>query len=166
MGTLLSELIAILEKEIELHKELLSFLHKDRGLLVDLCIDGIFENNKKKETCILKIKMLEGSRSSLINRLSQHYAIPSQELTLSKIVSLIEEPYRSTLDTARSILTALMKSIREVNQGNCLIVKDSLYYANRSLDFLNYSSSISPTYMDSGKIKDPKQYGNFLSREI
>ena len=166
MDTLLSELIAILNKEIELHKELLSFLHKDRELLVDLRAEEIFESNKKKETCTLKIKMLEESRSLLVDKLSQHYAISSQELTLSKIISLVKEPYHSVLDTARSILTALIKSIKEVNQGNALIVKDSLYYFNRSLDFLNYASSLSPTYVDNGKIKDPKRFGSFLSKEI
>ena len=79
MDSLLSELNTILDREIGLHKELLSFLQKDRELLVDLCVDEIFENNKKKETCSIKIKMLEESRSSLINRLSQHYALSPHE---------------------------------------------------------------------------------------
>ena len=166
MDTLLSELIAILNKEIELHKELLSFLHKDRELLIDFCIEDIFESNKKKETCTLKIKMLEESRSLLVDKLSQHCAIPSQELTLSKIVSLVEEPYRSSLDNARSILNSLIKSTKEVNQGNHLIVKDSFSYFNRSLDFLKYASSLSPTYVGNGKIKDPRQFGTFISKEI
>lgn len=166
MDTLLSELIAILDEEIELHKELLSFLHKDRELLVDLCVEEIFENNKKKETCTLKIKMLEESRSLLVDRLSQHYVIPSRELTLSKIVSLVENPYRSILDAARSTLTSLIKSIKEVNQGNSLIIKDSLYYFKRSLDFLHCASSASPTYVDNGKIKDSKRFGGLLSKEI
>jgi len=166
VDALLSELIAILNQEIELHKELLSFLQKDRELLVDLCVEGIFESNKKKETCTLKIKMLEESRSLLVDRLSQHFAIPPQELTLSKIVSLVEEPYRSALDTARSTLTSLIKSIKEVNQGNSLIIKDSLHYFNRSLDFLYCASSASPTYVDNGKIKDPKLFGGLLSKEI
>jgi len=166
VNTLLSELITILNKEIELHKELLSFLHKDRELLVDLCVEEIFESNKKKETCTLKIKMLEESRSSLVDKLSQHFAIPPQELTLSKIVSLVEEPYRSALDNARSTLTSLIKSIKEVNQGNHLIVKDSLYYFNRSLNFLNYAPSLNPTYVDNGKIKDPKRFGTLISKEI
>ena len=166
MDALLSELIAILNKEIGLHKELLSFLHKDRELLVDLCVEEIFESNKKKETCTLKIKMLEESRSLLVDKLSQHYAILPQDLTLSKIVSLVEEPYRSALDTVRSNLTSLIKSIKEVNQGNALIVNDSLYYFNRTLDFLNYASSLSPTYVDNGKIKDPKRFGSIISKEI
>ena len=163
---LLAELITILNKEIELHKGLLSLLHKDRELLVDLCVEEIFENNKKKETCTLKIKMLEESRSLLINELSQHYAIPPRELTLSKIVSLVEEPHRSILDAARSTLTSLVKSIKEVNQGNSLIIKDSLYYFKRSLDFLHCASSASSTYVDNGKIKDPKRFGSLLSKEI
>lgn len=166
VDTLLSELIVILNNEIEVHKELLTFLHEDRELLIDLCVEEIFENNKKKETCTLKIKMLEESRLLLVNRLSQHYAIPSQELTLSKIVSLVEGPPHSALDTARSTLTALIKSIGEVNQSNGLIVKDSLYYFKRSLDFLNYASSASPTYVDNGKMKDPKRFGSLLSKEI
>jgi len=55
VDTLLSELIAILNREIALHKELLSFLQKDRDLVVDLCVEELFENTKKKETCSVKI---------------------------------------------------------------------------------------------------------------
>ena len=166
MDTLLTELITILDKEIELHKQLLSLLHKERELLVDLSTEEIFENNKKKETCTLKIKMLEESRLSLVEKLSQHYEIPFKELTLSKIVSLVKEPYRSALNTSRSTLIALTSSTKEINHNNCLIVRDFLYYFKRSLDFLYHASSASPTYVDNGKIKDPKRFGSLLSREI
>jgi flagellar biosynthesis/type III secretory pathway chaperone len=166
VDTFLSELIDVLNQEIALHKELLSFLQKDGELLIDLSAEKIFENNKKKETCTLKIKMLEESRSSLVDKLSLQYSIPSPELTLSRIVSLAEEPYHSALDAARSILASLVKSMKEVNQSNCLIVKDSLNYFKQSLDFLSGASAVSPTYLDSGKMKDPSGFGRFLSREV
>jgi len=166
VDVLLSELITILNKEIGLHGELLSILHKDRELLIDLCIEDLFESNKKKETCVLKIKMLEESRLLLIDKLSQHYTVPPQELTLSRIISLVEEPFRSALNNARSNLSSLIKSIKEVNQGNELIVNDSLYYFNRSLNFLNYASSLSPIYVDNGKIKEPKRFCSIFSKEI
>ena len=166
MDTLLTELITILNKEIELHKQLLLLLQNDRHFLIDLATEEIFENIKKKETCTLKIKMLEESRTSLIDRLSQHCSIHSQEMTLSKIVSLAAEPYRSTLDTSRSVLTALIKSIKETNQINHFIIKDSLCYFKRSLDFLNNASAASPTYAHSGKIKDPTRYGSLLAKEM
>jgi len=166
VDTFLTELIDVLNQEIALHKELLSFLQKDRELLIDFSAEKIFENNKKKETCTLKIKMLEESRSSLVDKLSRHYSIPSPELTLSRIVSLAEEPYRSALDAARSILASLVKSMKEVNQSNCLIVKDSLHYFRQSLDFLSCASAVSPTYLDNGKMRDPRGFGSFLSREV
>ena len=166
MNELLLELVAILDQEIELHKELLSLLHRDRELIIELCTEEIFENNKKKETVVLKTKMLEESRLLLINKLSQHYVVSSSDLTLSKVVSLVEEPYRSRLATCRSTLLALIKSISDVNQSNSLIVKDSLHYFEYSLDFLHYTSAASPTYLDSGKIKDPVHLRGLLSKEI
>jgi flagellar biosynthesis/type III secretory pathway chaperone len=163
---LLSELVAILDQEIELHKELLSLVHRDRELIIELCPEEIFENNKKKETVVLKIKMLEESRLLLLDRLSPHYGVSSPKLTLSKVASLAEEPYRSRLDACRSTLLALIKSIRDVNQSNSLIVKDSLHYFECSLDFLHYTSAASPTYLDSGRIKDPVHLRGLLSKEI
>jgi len=56
VDTLISELITILNKEIELHKQLLSILHKEREFLIDLSTEKILENSKKKETCTLRIK--------------------------------------------------------------------------------------------------------------
>lgn len=166
MDTLLSELITALNKEIELHKQLVLLLQNDRHFLIDLSTEEIFENIKKKETCILKIKMLEESRSSLVDKLSQHWGIPFQELTLSKIVSLAEEPYRSSLATHRSTLTTLIKTIKEISQVNHFIINDSLYYFQRSLNFLNSASAASPTYVHSGKIKDPARFGSLLAKEV
>ena len=166
MDAVLAELRAILMREIELHKHLLSLLHKEKVCLIDLSTEEIVENTKKKETCALKIKMLEESRLSLIKRLSPHFAIPFQELTLSKLVSLLEEPHRSNLDEVRSTLLSLIKSIEELNQHNCMVVKDALHYCQRSLDFLYSATVANPTYVDSGKIKDPARFGRLLSKEI
>jgi len=166
MNTLLSELIDILNREIELHKELLSCIQQDRCLLVDLRVDDIFENIKKKETLSVKIKMLEESRVSLVEQLSPHYGISQQPPTLSDLASAAEEPHRSALNNSRSTLLALLNSIQEINQGNSLIVKDSLFYCNRSLDFLNHSFSANPTYLNSGRIKDAARFGSLLKREI
>ncbi len=166
MNTLLSELVTILNREIELHKELLSCIQQDRCLLIDLRVDDLFENSKRKETLIVKIKMLEESRVSLVEQLSPHYEFSHQPLTLSDLVSAVEEPYRSALNTSRSTLHALIKSIQEVNQGNTLIAKDSIFYFNRSLDFLNQAFSVNPTYLHSGRIKDPARFGSLLTREI
>ena len=108
MDTLVTELQELLTQEIALHKHLLGLLHKEKGFLIDLSTEEILENTKKKETCTLKIKMLEESRSVLVKQLSQHSGVPAEELTLSKIVSLLEEPHRSTLDATRSTLTSLI----------------------------------------------------------
>lgn len=166
MDALVTELGALLTQEIELHKHLLSLLQEERELLINLSTEEILENTKRKETCILKIKMLEESRSVLVERLSHYYGLPAEELTLSRIVSLSEEPQRSTLDRVQSTLTALIKSIKEANRHNCLVVKDTLHYCNRSLDFLYSSSAASPTYAGGGRIKDPVRFGRLLSKEI
>jgi len=166
VDALVTELRELLTQEIEVHKHLLALLHKEKEFLIDLSTEEILENTKKKETCTLKIKMLEESRSVLVKQLSQHYSVPPEELTVSKIVSLLEEPHRSTLDATRSTLTSLIKSIQEANQHNGLVVKDALHYCKRSLDFLYSSSVASPTYVDGGRIKDPARFGSLLSKEI
>jgi len=166
VDALVTELGELLTQEIALHKHLLALLHKEKEFLIDLSTEEILENTKKKETCTLKIKMLEESRSVLVKQLSQHCGVPSEELTLSKIVSLIKEPQRSTLNATRSTLTSLIESIKEANQHNCLVVKDALHYCRRSLDFLYSSSAASPTYVNGGRIKDPARFGSLLSKEI
>ena len=154
MDALVTELRELLTQEIALHKHLLALLHQEREFLIDLSTEEILENTKKKETCTLKIKMLEESRSVLVKQLSQQCGVPAEELTLSQIVS------------TRSTLTSLIKSIQEANQHNGLVVKDALHYCKRSLDFLYSSSVASPTYVDGGRIKDRARFGSLLSKEI
>lgn len=166
MDALVTELRELLAQEIVVHKHLLALLHKEKEFLIALSTEEILENTKKKETCTLKIKMLEESRLVLVKQLSQHWGVPPEDLTLLKIVSLLEEPHRSTLDATRSTLTSLIKSIKEANQHNGLVVKDALHYCKRSLDFLYSSSAASPTYVNGGRIKDPARFGSLLSKEI
>lgn len=166
MDALVTELRELLTQEIVVHKHLLALLHQEKEFLIDLSTEAILENTKKKETCTLKIKMLEESRSVLVKQLSHHCGVPPEDLTLLKIVSLLEEPHRSTLDVTRSTLTSLIKSIKEANQHNGLVVKDALHYCKRSLDFLYSSSAASPTYVNGGRIKDPARFGSLLSKEI
>ena len=166
MNGLLKELNTILAREIELHKHLLSLLQKEKECLIDLSTEELLENTKKKETCTLKIKILEESRLSLVKRLSTCFGISPQELTLSKLVSLVEEPYRSILDDARSTLRSLVRSIQESNQHNGAVVRDALHYCQRSLDFLYSATVANPTYVDNGKIKGPARFGRLFSKEI
>jgi flagellar biosynthesis/type III secretory pathway chaperone len=166
VDALLAELRGILTREIELHKHLLSLLHKEKACLIDLSTEEIVENTKRKETCTLKIKMLEESRLSLIKRLSPHFSISLHELTLSKLISQLDEPHRSELEEVRSTLRSLINSIQEINQHNSMVVKDALHYCQRSLDFLYSATVANPTYVDSGKIKDPTRFGRLLSKEI
>lgn len=166
MDALVTELGELLSQEIALHKHLLTLLHQEKEFLISLSTEEILRNTKTKETCVLKIKMLEEARSVLLHQLSQHLGVPQAELTLSKIVSLLEEPHRSTLDATRSTLTSLIKSIQEANQHNGLVVKDALHYCKRSLDFLYSSSAASPTYVHGGRIKDRGRFGSLLSKEI
>lgn len=166
MDALLTELVGLLTREIELHRELLSLLQKEKEFLIDLSTEELLENNKKKETATLQIKMLEESRSSLMSRLAQHLAVPPRELTVSKLVSLLEEPQRSALEAARSKLISLLRSIQDVNQHNCVLVRDSLHYAQQSLNVLYRSSSPNPTYLVNGSMKGPQRFGGLLSKEI
>ncbi|MEW6587489.1 MAG: flagellar export chaperone FlgN, partial [Nitrospirota bacterium] len=92
MNNILSDLIRILEEEAALHQNLLSTVLKEREIVRSFAVDELYENNKLKETLILKVRLMEQGRQSLIARLYQTKEGPR---TLSDVLDLAPEPYKS-----------------------------------------------------------------------
>jgi hypothetical protein len=162
----LSELEKILQEEVELHEELISILHSDWEAYREHCPDKIRENNKKKETCLLKIRVLEESRILLVESIAEREPSVSSPPTLSQLLEVAEEPYRSLLTECRSKLLALIKGISEISKDQRRFLKHSLDYLDRSLSLIDYLGSPGTTYAGSGHIHGGKRYGQVVCSKV
>lgn len=111
-------LLTLLQQEVALFEELLFVVEKEREVVESYRIEDLLESSKEKETCLIKIKMVEESKRSLIHRLSREFNVTPDELTLSKLCSITDHPTSLQLETFHIRLTELMKQIQGLNQMN------------------------------------------------
>ena len=166
MDLLLNKFLCLLEDETGFYRSLLLVVQKESRAVVDLKLKELNEATKEKENLLLKIRILEEQRQHMLERVTDSIGCTLQDLTLSKLSQLSEEPYSTRLNTCRSNLLALTKSIQEVNNSNKSLVMHSLKLARGSLSLLDNLIAPIPVYCRTGKTQINDQSGKVLSAQI
>ncbi|MDY6971866.1 MAG: flagellar protein FlgN [Thermodesulfobacteriota bacterium] len=166
MDLLLNDFLGLLEGETGVYRSLLLVLQKEKTAVVEAKLKDLNEASKEKESLVLKIRILEEQRTRSLERLADSLGCPSFGLTLSKISQLVEEPYSTRLRKCQSNLTALIQSIREVNQSNRSLLTHSLELVRSSLTLLDNLMAYNPVYYRTGKFQMNDQSGKVLSGRI
>lgn len=162
--TMFDPLIRNLKEEIELLRFLSDALEKEREILVRSDVRELVDHNGKKETLILKMRMLEEVRRTMIRKISRDHGL-AESATLVGLASCADPSRRETLLALRESITALAAAIGERNEANREIIGVSLRHAQGSMDFLGELMNPDKTYGQSGKWNRGKKKGNVLNTE-
>lgn len=163
---LLDDLQTILLDEIDLYRELLSILQKEKEVMIDVSADKIMKCIKEKETLGLKLRMLEDYRITVVKRLSEKLNIPEEDIKLSRLSEIVDEPYSSQFKRYSSDIRALTMSIEEVNRYNKEFIERSLVSIRSSLSILNLLNSSNPTYLQTGEVQGEEQNGKVFFAKV
>ncbi len=163
---LLDNLQTILLGEMDLYRELLLILQKEKEVMIDVSVDEIMKCIKEKETLALKLRMLEDSRIAVVKRLSDRLDIPEEDIKLSRLSEIVDEPYSSQFKRYSFDIRSLKRSIDEINQYNKEFIECSLASIRGSLSVLNLLNSPSPTYLQTGEVQGDEQNGKVFSTRV
>lgn len=166
MDILLNRLIGLVEEETDLYGALLSVLQKEKEAVVSSDLKELNEGSKQKESLILKIRILEEQRLTLLKKLADSLGHSSQYLTLTQVYQVVDEPYSSRLRESSSNLSALVQSIQEVNHTNKALLIHSIELVRGSLSLLHNLIASNPVYHHTGKVQTGDQSGKVLSGKI
>ena len=166
MDLLLNRLFDILEKETGLYELLLIALKNEKKAVVDSRLDKLNEASKEKENLLLKIRILEEQRSTNLMNLAEKLGQSPQDLTLTRLSQLLDEPYSTQMEGFCSKFSALMQSIEEINKNNKALIQHSLELVRGSLTLLNDLVPSSPVYHKTGRIQESSYSGKVLSGTI
>ena len=166
MELLLNDLLGLLEGEIGLYASMLLALQKEKKAIVDSNHEELNETSREKENLFLKIRILEEQRLSVLEKLARNLGHPAQDLTLSKLSQLVQEPQSTQLVGCHSTFLSLAQSIQEINLSNKALLTHSLDLVNGSLSLLSDLLSSSPVYYRTGKMEAGDQSGRLLSGKI
>ncbi len=162
---LVDSLLSVLAKEIEVYEELQAITREERGTLTRPSLELVAESNSKKETCILKARMLEEARANVVRKIAKHLGREEKEINISLLASQAGERQRAALKNRQKILMTLIGAIKETNKMNRDLLDYSLSYVRNSVNFINQIMSTGADYMNTGKLKTSNRNGMMFCKE-
>ncbi|MCX5819695.1 MAG: flagellar protein FlgN [Deltaproteobacteria bacterium] len=162
---LVDSLLSVLAKEIEVYEELQAIVQKERGTLARPSLELISDINSKKETCILKARMLEEVRANIVKKIAGHLGREEKEINISFLASQVGGRQRTALKARQKILLTLVGAIKETNKMNRELLDYSLSYVRNSVNFINQIMCSGADYANTGKLKTGSRRGIMLCKE-
>lgn len=159
-----TDLLDILEKEVESFRDFLTLLQKERQYMIDLSLDKLHDCHNQKETIIFNLKVLEDARVELTGEIQGDNQTAVSE-TLSSIIDKAPLRYKKGMESCQSNLKSLVDSIREINQINGILADRAINYTRNSLSFLNRLISQLPVYHQSGRIAQERMVGTLVCKK-
>lgn len=166
MDLLLDQFLGVLEGEADLYGSLLQILQREKEAVIGSALDELNETSKEKENILLKIRILEEQRLRILDRLANSLGYSPQDLTLTKLSQLVNEPYSKRLKDCHSNFLALIQSIKEVNKSNRALLMHSLDLVRGSLSLMDTLMVSNPVYYRTGMVQSGGRSGRVLSGKV
>lgn len=167
MNPLFFDLLNLMKEETGQHKELLDLLYRENRAMKNLSLEEMSKCSKLKETIVLKLRMMEELRLSLVEKIADYLEISKDEITLLKIARVVKTPLADEFRRCHQVLSSLVQDIREMNKKNKMFIEHSLESINGYLGLLNNLINPNPVYLSTGKFHKGNRTGNrMIHKEV
>jgi flagellar biosynthesis/type III secretory pathway chaperone len=164
LGSLLDGLMDVLWKEVDVYRELREAVAQEHKVIMKPSLEALHESNSRKETCVLKTRILEEVRSNLTGRIASCLGIDEGEITLSGLLAHASPGQRKRLEECQSVLRALVTDIAGMNSRNGLLIESSIRFSDNAVNFIAGLLSGGSTYAESGRIRTSDRHGRICSQ--
>ena len=166
MISLCRTLLNQLEQKALIYNELIKLIEAEREGISEYSYDKVQVALNKKETLVLKMKLLEENRLEVIEAIAKHLGLNFQDLTLRQLIASIDHPIRDKLMDQREILLGLITQIGLLNDQNQGLVNASSLSIKKSLAFLHKTQDVAEApYHSGGRLNTGKSEVRMFSME-
>ena len=147
------ELLNILQKQAELHENLLCLLQKESKGFGSLRGSELLKLQGEKSRCVRAISQLEKERILLVEQYAKSWETDSKNLSLRVIIGRADDEYTIPLQKCFERLKLLIAKIREIAEENSMQSSGRLKSVESSVQFISQLQNGPPTYSEAGKIQ-------------
>lgn len=162
--SLCNSLLTVLEKEIEIYRELLTAVAEERKILTQPSVASLQQNNAQKETIVLKARMLEEARTGIVKKISRQLKLADEKINFTLLEQYLDENQRKAFRDRRKMLATLVGHVGRINEENRDLIDASLHHVKNSVDFIARLMSPSPVYQRSGQVQSGRLNGRLINR--
>lgn len=163
---LFTSLIDVLKKELSIYRELRDYLADEKKMLMkSASLVQINENNAVKENIILKSRILEEVRMTVLKKIARNFDIDDGEIKLMSLANYAVIEQRQIIEKIKSDLLSVARDINRMNDDNRYLLDASINNTKGSLDFISSLIDRSEIYLGNGKLNQIGKNGRFLRTE-
>jgi len=166
MNELLDRLLENLVQEKEIYKGLLEISERKKQVIVDNNIKELEKIVQMERRFIIDISRLEDERLEIIDAIAAEKKVPSENITISTLISWAPEGMARRLEAIRQELKDIIEKQKDLNRLNEKLLKINLEYVNFAVNFLVGSSSSSSVYEEKGQATKMKQSRNLFDKKV
>ncbi|MCT4613190.1 MAG: flagellar protein FlgN [Clostridia bacterium] len=167
MAGLLEELIINLNKENDLYKSLTNLGSKKTECIVENKIDEIGSLTNDEQRLITDLNRVIKKREEQFKDIAIVLSLDNQEITLNALIDKLEgnESQASLIEVRDEILKNVTE-MREVNEENEVLIKQSMEYVEFTLNAIKTSSNISQDNGYYGEEMSSGRNANFFDSKM
>ena len=165
LHSLYNYLISVLRKEIDVYRALHQCYLDENAILSRSSVDELNENNSRKDTLILKARMLDETRAKVVGKIVKALDFGEGKIKISTLLPHAGKRQQKELTDCQSTFQSLLVSVNALSERNRLLIDASIFYVQKSIKFLGQLISPDEIYLNTGKLKDGGGCGRLLSRQ-
>lgn len=146
---MIEKLIEIIGREASLFESFLETLEIQQKMLVDNDVDGLNEITSIQREKLVQSQLLDKEREALIAAYKESNDIDG-DLTVSKLLTLMDENKASQLASLRTSILELSGRIEEVRNQNVMLLNRSREFIGQTMEMLSKISKPESGYNSVG----------------
>jgi len=154
-------LAGLLQQEIEAYSRLLKIEREKEKAIISNKAERLLEVLRDEEPATERAGELERQILACRNELAEQAGKPG--ITLREVIASLPAPRAQCMESLRTQLFGLAEEIREVNQTNYLLLKQSIELLDEVLSAILGQSPSVRTYEESGRMGRTDAGGEVLS---
>lgn len=157
--TVSNEIINIVKEEIRVYREILLLSNEKRQILVEgkaTELDRIVRIEQKLSTEVVK---LEQERDRLLQEAVEAGDIDKEDIIVSKLIKKMDEAAGKSINDASTELMGLLEAIKEINDINGELIKQSLDYIEYTVNIMSSTTQATNLTYGSDSV-DGKKAGS------
>jgi len=165
LNELITQLIEMINREVESFERMLDLLLSEQDSIVRNDVETLQENLHEQEVLVSDIRSLEQERVKLTKAISHQIGMKPGELTLRKLACRLKGIEATKLQDVGDSLLQLQRKIQTTNRNNQILIEQSLRCIDQTLDIFTGGKGSPELYVKTGKKAQAPSGRTLLNRK-
>ncbi len=158
---LVKSLIDILNQENDIYDTLYKISNNKKELIIGGKVNELENIVKIEQSLIIKISRLEDEREEIVGKLCGLLGQKPEEVTISWLATQLGAREAEQLDKCRNRMLKNINALKDNNELNSKLIKNSLEYIDFSINMMTSLDSVTNNYGNTGHSGDTKKRNLF-----